>query len=171
LPLKKHSEEEQEARMLAIEWTRKAISIDNQAFLRSLPRQLHLRFQVNNAPFNILLAHGSTRSNDEYIYEDHAQHDLLDMLNSSNSNVLIVGHTHLSFIRHIKDLNSTKTIINAGSAGRTKEADRLATYLMIQIDEVSIEYQFMKIHYDVQETISGIRQNEIPDFYARFLMK
>lgn len=171
LTLKKHNQEESEARIKAIEHTRRTILKENKDYLSRLPAELRLNFSLNNEPFNILLVHASPRSNDEYIYEDHDQTDLGQMFDSANADLIVGGHTHLSYIRSMNFEGKNRTVVNCGSVGRTKEGDKLACYLMISMDGGQVNYELRKIAYNIQETIAAIQQSEIPDFYADFLSK
>lgn len=184
ISLRKHNAQETEARLAAIDYTRQTISAENKAFLASLPRQLQLSFSIADQPVNFLLVHASTRAIDEYIYEDHDQNDVVTMMAEKKAGVLIMGHTHYSYIRPLSNNpNSerkgvTPIAINCGSVGRSKEADALATYLQITIageQEVftdnSITYELVKINYPIEQTIEGIYQSTIPDFYANFLKR
>lgn len=163
LPLSKHGEEEREARIKAIAHTKTTITDSNRAFLGSLPGYLRLVF----ASFTLLLVHGSPRSNDEYLYEQHDENDILDMMAAHQADVLITGHTHLSYVRRLSAPG--KMIINAGSVGRSKEADRLAAYLQLTVTPGTITPVIRKIAYPVRDTVMAIRQSPIPDFYADFL--
>ncbi|SEW39156.1 metallophosphoesterase family protein [Chitinophaga arvensicola] len=161
--LSKHSKEEQAARLIAINFTKETITPEHRAFLAELPHSIQLQF----AGFRLLLVHGSTRSNDEYIYADHDEDDLLGMLEEQRADILITGHTHLSYIRPLKAAG--KMVINTGSVGRTKEKDRLAAYLQLSIVNGEITPQIRKVSYPLEETIAGIRNSAVPDFYADFL--
>ncbi len=186
VPLRKHNFRETEARTAAVEYTRKTVTEANKAFLASLPRQLQLSFSFADTAITILLVHASTRTNNEYVYEDHDQDDLLAMMNEKNADVLIMGHTHLSYIRSLDDSDSVNgfgravppVAINSGSVGRSKEADGLATYLLITISGEqaafgpdSITYELVKVNYPVEQTVDGIHASSIPDFYADFLQR
>ncbi|WP_246230232.1 metallophosphoesterase family protein [Mucilaginibacter humi] len=46
------------------------VSDDNRSYLSQLPAHITLEYQLNNDHLNIVLAHGSTRSIDEYVLED-----------------------------------------------------------------------------------------------------
>ncbi|GAB4037116.1 metallophosphoesterase family protein [Spirosoma jeollabukense] len=184
IPLKKHNAQETEARFTAIDYTRQAISAENKAFLASLPRQLQVSFSVAGQPVNMLLVHASTRAINEYIYEDHDPNDVLTMMAEKKADVLIMGHTHYSYIRPIFDNTNTSrngvtpTAINCGSVGRSKEADVLATYLVITIageqevfNDDSITYELIKVSYPIEQTIEKIYNSAIPNFYADFLKR
>ena len=163
LPMGKHTKEEQEARYIAINYTKETITPDHKAFLADLPRSVRLEFPA----FNLLLVHGSTRSNDEYLYEQHAEEDLLSMLGEYRADILITGHTHLSYIRQLEAAG--KMVINTGSVGRSKEQDRQAAYLQLIIEGEKITPVIRKVAYPIAETIAAIRNSPIPDFYADFL--
>ena len=79
IPLEKHTEEERAARVGAIEYTRRTISADNREYLSGLPRAMRISYGAGNNAKNILLVHASTRSIDEYIYEDHQESDVIRM--------------------------------------------------------------------------------------------
>ena len=163
LPLAKHTKVEQEARLTAINYTKDTITQDNKAFLTDLPRFIRLSFPA----VTLLLVHGSTKSNDEYLYEHHAAQDILSMLADHQADVLITGHTHISYIRPLAPAG--KIVINTGAVGRSKEKDRLAAYLQLTIAGDTFTPVIRKVAYPVADTIAGIRNSPIPDFYADFL--
>lgn len=175
VPLAKHGPLETQCRMAAIDYTRKAITKENKAFLANLPRQMQLTFGFPDRDIRLLLVHASTRSIEEYIYAEHESEDVASMMTGANADVLVMGHTHQSYIRTIPG-PTLKTAINCGSVGRSKEADRLATYLLITISDPktafgpdSMQFELIKVNYEIEETIKAIRQSPIPDFYADFL--
>lgn len=170
IPLPKHGPEEQDARDTAINFTKATITPDNRHFLSCLPDSLRIEFPH----LSLLLTHGSTRSNDEYIYEDHPEEDIVNMLTAANADVLFTGHTHFSYIRSVD--SGARRIINAGAVGRTREEKGKAVYLQLEIknrnattlDEL-LDVRICKIDYEVERTLEAIRRSPIPDFYARFL--
>ncbi|NLR63102.1 metallophosphoesterase family protein [Chitinophaga varians] len=169
-PLAKHGPEERAARLTAIEFTRNTITADNKQFLRTLPSLLRLHF----GRYRILLAHGTPDSNETYLYADHPEAALQEMMDNAGADILITGHTHLSYVRTIS--NGLKTAINTGSAGRSKEPDRLASYLRLEIcnsNAPTLAEMFratiQKVEYDMELTLTGIRNSPVPDFYADFL--
>ena len=172
--LSKHSKEEQEARLNTINHTKSTLTDANKAFLAGLPATIRLAF----GGLSILLVHGSAESNEEYIYEQHEEASIVKMMNDEEVDVMISGHTHLSFVRFLPGDGPVKNklLINAGSVGRSKEGDGKACYLQLNIQEPpegkgleGIIPVIRKISYPIRETIEGIRDSEVPDFYARFL--
>ncbi|WP_177733341.1 metallophosphoesterase family protein [Flavobacterium inviolabile] len=172
IPLSKHSEAETMARIQAIDYTRKTITPENKLFLGKLPRKIRLTYTQQGVEKDILLVHGSTRSNEEYIYENHSEADLYEMMQQEKAAVLIMGHTHLSYIRKIQLENGQpeKLVLNCGSVGRSKEGESQATYLLLHIDEQTTTAELVKLAYPVEETAEGIMASDIPEFYANYLL-
>jgi len=169
-PLQKHSLEEQKARLKTITHTKNTITDTNREFLSKLPESIRLKYQDNC----ILLVHGSPNNNDEYIYENCDENLLNNLFEQMNANVIVTGHTHLSYIRKVKtdEKGQNNLFINAGSVGRSKEINGgKAVYLWLTIDDQQNKVHpiLRKINYNINETISGIRNSDIPDFYADFL--
>ena len=162
--LSKHGEEESMARVIAINHSKHTITRSNKTYLGSLPFSLKLNFKVGIKHWNILLVHAHPASNDQYIFEDEDQDSLLDLMKKELIDCLIMGHTHYSYIRHIHD----KWAINAGSAGRSKEFNRLASYVILEISEDGIRPEIIQIAFDKRSVIQAITSSKIPDFYAEF---
>lgn len=174
--LDKHSLSEQQARLEAINYTKQTITEANKAFLSTLPATLKIEFDG----LSILLVHGSLDSNEEYIYEDAEEDRISEMFRKAEVDAIISGHTHLSFIRYLPESahQRTKVLINAGSVGRSKEKGAKACYLQLEIlnatEAVGIDRLkpvIREIDYPIRETIIGIRNSPVPDFYADFLEK
>jgi putative phosphoesterase len=168
LPLEKHTEEERAARVHAIEYTRRTISANNREYLSGLPRAMRISCGTGSHSKKILLVHATAHSIDEYIYEDHPKTHLIKMLRKNNADVIIMGHTHLPYIRTFP---GDKLALNTGSVGRSKEDRISAVYLMLTIAGSRIRPEIVRVAYPVEETIEGILESAIPDFYADFLVE
>lgn len=169
VPLTKHSEKETLARMAAINFTKNNIKDDCKTYLAGLPTQLKITFKLKGKPFSILLVHGSTRSNEEYIYEDHDLKDICGMLDQEQADIIVMGHTHESYIRTVSAEVDHQMVINCGSVGRSKEGKPLACYLLIAINEDGVQAELVKLTYPLEKVVKAIQESGIPDFYARFL--
>jgi putative phosphoesterase len=165
LPQAKHSPEEQAARVIAIEWTRQAISAESKSYLKSLPTSLCLSFPAQSEPLRILLTHATPRSIDEYMYEDHPETDLRRMLDEENVGVMIVGHTHMPYIRNI----GNRLVLNVGSVGRGKGRSAMAMYATITVENGDLIPEIVHVPYPLNLTVDAIRDSGIPNFYADFL--
>ncbi|MDR6461374.1 putative phosphodiesterase [Chryseobacterium vietnamense] len=166
VPLSKHSEEETNARFIAIDHSKKHITEENKKFLSELPFHLKLNYKVGEKHWNIQLVHSSLSSNEAYLYESEKDEIFTDMLKDSQSNVIVMGHTHLSFK---KQFENKTWAINCGSVGRSKEENRLASYVIFTLDEEKITPEIIQIPYPIDETARQIKESGIPDYYASFL--
>jgi len=173
IPISNHPANETEARDTAITYSKQTVTAENKAYLRSLPKTIRLTFTISGKPTDVLLVHGSTRSNAEYIYEGHDLGDIQGMLRDEKADVLIMGHTHRSYIKYVDATEDTPAglVINAGSVGRSREGSPLASYLILHIDEERILPEIVKLPYPVDEVIAAIEASPIPNFYADFLKR
>ncbi|RBQ11375.1 metallophosphoesterase family protein [Pedobacter miscanthi] len=163
IPLAHHDEEETFQRNLAINFSKKTITAAHKTWLTQRPYQLMLSFKTDYGIKNIWLVHASPRSNDEYIYESHSGEDLIKMLPNQSVDALVMGHTHISYIKHHKNI----LLVNCGSVGRSKENHRQATYCILNIAN-DVQAEIVKLEYDIETLTKAINESEIPDFYADF---
>lgn len=166
IPLSKHSPEETEARFIAIAHSKKHITVKNKMFLSELPFHLKLNYKIGQRHWNIQLVHSSLDSNDTYLYESEDDEVFLNMLEDSNTDLIVMGHTHLSFK---KQFENKKWVVNCGSVGRSKEENRLASYLVLTLNEDEIIPEIVQLSYPLEETACQIEESGIPDYYASFL--
>ncbi|MGL6128216.1 metallophosphoesterase family protein [Chryseobacterium artocarpi] len=165
-PLSKHSEEETKARFIAIDHSKKHIKAENKIFLRELPFHLKLNYKVGNKHWNIQLVHSSLETNDTYLYETESNEVFMKQLEESKSDLIVMGHTHLSFK---KQFENKKWAVNCGSVGRSKEENRLASYLILTLTEERIIPEIIQLSYPIEEVVQKIQDSDIPDYYASFL--
>lgn len=163
-----HPEAETAARIAAINYSKKSITQDNKEWLKSLPYEMELTFKtdLSGKKIRIMLVHGSLKDNKEYIYENNPNQHIIDELNKRSVNMLVMGHTHLSYIKKIDNL----MLVNAGSVGRNKEYDRKAVYTVVSFGDNELKAEIIKVDYDIQSVVRDIYNSEIPDFYADFLL-
>lgn len=166
IPLSKHSEEETEARFIAIDHSKKHITEQNKKFLAELPFHLKLNYKTGKKHWNIQLVHSSLESNDTYLYESENDEIFTSMLKNADADLIVMGHTHLSFK---KQFENNSWVVNCGSVGRSKEENRLASYLVLTLDEERITPEIVQLSYPIEETARQIRESGIPDYYAAFL--
>nr|WP_315031473.1 metallophosphoesterase [uncultured Chryseobacterium sp.] len=166
IPLSKHSEEETKARFIAIDHSKKHITEENKQFLSELPFHVKLNYKVGENHWSIQLVHSSLSSNDTYLYESENDEVFTNMLKESQSDIVVMGHTHLSFKKQFDNANWA---VNCGSVGRSKEENRLASYLILTLEEKQISPEIVQIPYPLEETARKIEESGIPNYYAAFL--
>ncbi|WP_462265649.1 metallophosphoesterase family protein [Mucilaginibacter sp.] len=138
------------------------VSAENRGYLNTLPAYIKLEYPN----LNIALAHGSTRSINEYVLEDTDKSYVVDMMVEAKADVLCVGHSHLPYHRIISD----KHIINIGSVGKPKDGDPNGCYALLMIED-SIQVEFIRFAYDIEKAVTAILQSPLPDELADRLRK
>lgn len=165
IPLSKHSEEETAARFLAIDHSKKYITKENKTFLSELPFHLKINYKIGEKHWNIQLVHSNLESNDTYLYESENDEIFQNMLSESQSDVIMMGHTHMSFKKYFNG----KWAINSGSVGRSREENRLASYVILTLDEEKIIPEIIQLDYPLEKVAQEIEKSGIPNYYASFL--
>lgn len=146
----------------SIAWTNAHTTDENKSFLRSLLPQIPL--QLGN--LKILLAHGSPRRINEYLYADRPDSSLERILDGVNADVLVVGHTHKPYHRV---LPSGRQVINEGSVGKPKDGDPRAAYVILEAKGRDLHVEFVRVPYDVEQAATAIEATEMPHEYAVML--
>ncbi|WP_116787866.1 metallophosphoesterase family protein [Flavobacterium psychrotrophum] len=153
------------------------VSEQNRLFLATLPAHLRLEYQLNNDHLTIVMAHGSTRSVNEYVLEDLEESYVLDMMKEAKADILCVGHSHKPYHRIIKDGDNFRHIINTGSVGKPKDGNRKACYVLLTLYEDSssmhpdtVRVEFIRIPYDIDKAVNGIKGSPLPDDLAERLL-
>ncbi len=130
------------------EWTYKELTKENIQYLKNLP--LTLNITIDN--LNILLTHGSPNNIKEYLYEE--EENTLEYLLQLKEDILIVGHTHIPYIKTFKD----KTIINTGSLGKPKHGSPKGTYGLIVTGGLKHDFKIVDVEYDIDKLSSRLRE-------------
>jgi len=143
----------------AIEWTRKRLRMENMKYLSSLPYSS--TFVANRV--TLKACHGSPRDPlNEYVYPGIPDFILKSLLEMAETDVLLLGHTHVAFDARI----DTKLLINPGGVGQPRDGDPRASYAIIEIVDDSISYVIKRVEYNIDSAASKIRQNSLPSFLA-----
>ncbi len=157
------------------------IGEENREYLKALPAHIRLEYQLNEESLNILLVHGSPRSNDEYLLVDTDDHYLKRLLFETGTDILFCGHSHKPYHRileHASEKPGFAHIINTGSVGKPKDGDPRGGYVLLSLDEdsrlsiqESIRVEFVRFEYDVEKAAKAIEDSPLPDEFADRLRK
>jgi len=107
------------------------VSAQNREYLGTLPAHIKLEYKLNEEALNVVLAHGSTRSIDEYVLENTDESDVLEMMAAAGAEILCVGHSHKPYHRVITTEKGDRHVINIGSVGKPKDGDPDACYVIL----------------------------------------
>jgi predicted phosphodiesterase len=95
---------------LADKWVADQLEDRHRAFLGNLPETIELEIDGLG---RTLFCHGSPRSDEEMILKTTPEEWLHDMLQDVDADVVVCGHTHMQFDRHV----GRWRVVNAGSVG------------------------------------------------------
>lgn len=132
-------------------FTNYVISHDNRRYLKNLPEYIKL----NCSGFKMVVVHGSTRSIDEYLYED--KEILLRQSKNIDDDIVICGHTHIPYHLSV----DSKHFINAGSVGKPKHGSSQAAYVIVNIEEGKVISEIIKVNYDIESMVKAIEENNM----------
>lgn len=186
-----YREEEARARgSISVAYTNAVVGDAERRYLRTLPTQLRLTFELDNdpAPFwqqqlplSLLMVHGSPRRINEFLFEDRGECSLGLVLERASADILCFGHTHKPFYQMLNTAPEGhppywRHAINTGSVGRPREGDPRACYVLLTIGETArrgsregIGVEFVRVPYDVERAARAIEQSALPHAYANQL--
>jgi predicted phosphodiesterase len=160
---------QEELSHLSYEWTRAHVSADTKRFLGSLPFRIDVRpLGGHVAGRRLILLHGNPVLNTVYWTEDRSDRFCLQMAESASGkpgDVIAFGHTHKPWHRKVEGIH----FVNTGSVGRPKDGDPRAGYAVVTLDGDRAAVEFVRVAYDVERAMEGVRASELPDDFAEFL--
>jgi putative phosphoesterase len=131
-------------------WAAAQVSQDQRDFLASFEPTVSVSIpEFGSARF----CHGSPRSDSEIITSLTSAQRMAPMLEGVPEDVVVCGHTHRQFDRHI----AGKRVLNAGSVGMPYEGDAAAFWLLIG-DRVEMR----RTDYDVSSALAQFRVSRYP---------
>ena len=152
-------------------WTRKTLSGENVAYLRSL-----IPGPISSHEFS--LVHGSPRVEDEYLLQSP---EAISSFSYIENPITFFGHTHrqggfqmragrvtvISPIDHPRSLQLERDngyLINPGSTGQPRDGNAEAAYALFTPQRS--EVRFKRVPYDIAITQSKIRHAGLPELLA-----
>lgn len=165
---------------VSISYTNSIVNNEERNYLRTLPAHIKLEFKFNDAPFNVLLVHGSPRKINEYLFEDRDEKSMLRIMEQSDADVLCFGHTHKPYHRvlnsGVEGAAHYRHAINIGSVGKPKDGDPRGGYVVLTLsestsvqDKNSVACEFIRFEYDVEQAAKAVEDNPLPNAYAESL--
>jgi putative phosphoesterase len=147
---------------LSLMWSRKHVTEENKAFLRSLLP--NIRFEVEGK--RVLLVHGSPRRINEYVYADRLPASLARIAAAADSDVLVFGHTHLPYTKDVEGV----LFVNDGSVGKPKDGDPRAAYAVLEVG-AQVQARIVRVPYDVEAAAAAVRASGLPAHFADLLQR
>ncbi|WP_434798356.1 metallophosphoesterase family protein [Terrisporobacter vanillatitrophus] len=145
---------------MSMHFTGQETTPENKEYLRNLPKEA--TFTFNNK--TIRFVHGSTRIINEYLKENSKEAE--EVMGELVEDILVCGHTHIPYAKYYGD----KLLVNAGSVGKPKTNKPDANYVIIDIQDSSVEVEIIEVPYDFEKIAKEIEENEIlPNDFARLI--
>lgn len=160
---------QEELSHLSYEWTRHHCSARTKSLLGGLPFRMDLRPNGGHLPGpTVMLVHGAPTLNTLYWTEDRPDSfcsKMASMAGARPGDVICFGHTHRPWHREVEGIH----FVNTGSVGRPKDGDWRAGYVLLDIGEGDPNVDFVRVEYDLDRAIAGIRQSDLPDDFGDYL--
>ena len=106
--------------------------------------------------------HGSPADHDEFLFADTPDYRFHELAGIANCQIVVTGHSHTPYHKNLSKVH----FINPGSVGRMFDGDPRASCAALTITADSIAVQHFRIAYQINEVISKIRKNQLPEIYA-----
>jgi predicted phosphodiesterase len=166
---KAESDRAEELSHESYEWTREHVSVETKRFLGELPFSVDIRPRGGHTSRpQITLVHGTPTLNTLYWTEDRPDSfckKMADAAGLKQGDLIAFGHTHKPWTREVEGVQ----FVNTGSVGKPKDGDPRAGYVLIEAAEVGFSVEFVRVEYDLERAMEGIRNSELPDEFAEQL--
>ncbi len=160
---------QEELSHLSYQWTLRHVTRETKALLSALPFRLDVRIPGGHqAGATLIMVHGTPTLNTVYWTEDRPDSFCLKMAGIAGAtvgDVLAFGHTHKPWHREIGGVH----FVNTGSVGRPKDGDWRAGYVLMRFEGDAVRPEFVRVEYDIERSMQGIRQSDLPDDLADYL--
>ena len=161
---------QEELSHLSYAWTRAHVTRETKRYLASLPFRLDVRpLGGHVAGPTVILVHGNPVRNTVYWTEDRPDRfctQMAGIAGAAAGDVVAFGHTHKPWFRSVEGVH----FVNTGSVGRPKDGDWRAGYVLLQMKEDAPRVDFVRVEYDVERAVTAIRESELPDDFAEYLL-
>ncbi len=165
------SPEQEALAHISYEYTRRTVTEDTRRALAALPFSLDLRPLGGhaNGP-RLVLVHGTPTLNTVYWTADRSDdfcRKMAAVVGLQAGDVMACGHTHKPWHRVVDGVH----FINTGSVGRPKDGDWRAGYVRCTLGNGEPQVEFVRVLYDIDATIDGVRRAGLPEAFAQFLRR
>ena len=147
----------------AVHITHRLLRGENRECLASLPESLE--FALGGC--RVAVYHGSPRDPlNEYIYPHTADLVLGSFLQQTRSDLLVLGHTHIPFIRRL----GGRLVVNPGSVGQPRDRNPKASYMILETSGEGLEeVGIMRLEYPIESVARKMIQEGFPRILAQRL--
>lgn len=160
------SEERRQKLNLGREWSLSKLSEEDRTFIRSFQPTITIPLAQGSRLFCF---HGSPTSFDQFILPSTPEDEFQEIFRSFAGAVCAGGHTHLQFMRRLRD--SQNFFFNPGSvgvaynheqAGDSGYLDPWAEYAILTVDSMMLSLEFRRIPLDLNKLAEIYRHSDKP---------
>lgn len=148
---------------LSYDYTLRSTSETNRRFLRTLPVEIRLSVEGRR----ILLAHGSPRRTNEFLWESTSSDAFLEyLLREYDCEILVVTHTGLPWMRK---LGGDRWVINCGALGRpANDGTPRVWYAVLSLEtDQPAQVELVPLAYDHHRLADEMRAENLPPEFIK----
>jgi predicted phosphodiesterase len=143
-----------------LEHAKRALSDDQLAWLRSLPRAT----RFGGGDFLLVHSHPDPAREDAYVYPREFETlapaiEAVEAADDGDGGPLtgaVLGHTHVQGAEWVDD----RLVINPGSVGQPRDGDPDAAYAVLETTEPAVDLR--RVSYDVDQVIEAVDRAGLP---------
>lgn len=163
------SPRQEELAHVSYEYTRSAVTVETKRALAALPFSLDVRPLGGHAAGpRLVIVHGTPTLNTVYWTEDRSDdfcRKMAAFVALKAGDVIAFGHTHKPWHRVVDGIH----FVNTGSVGRPKDGNWRAAYVLLALGQGEPRVEIVRVDYDVEATIAGVRAAGLPEDFVEFL--
>lgn len=139
--------------------TKEKLNNDQISWLKNLPTQINVKID----DVTITLAHGSIRSDEEYIYPTQSVDKLSKQM--SDSDFTVLGNTHYPFFWH----NDNRWLINPGSVGQPRDQSALSSFIYLDLTNKTLMPR--KVSFSIEKLKKEIKKYDPNNKYLTSVLR
>lgn len=111
----------------------------------------------------LALYHGSPAHHHEFLFATTPDSRFRELATIAGGQIVVTGHSHTPYHKKVSQVH----FINPGSVGRMFDGDPRASCAVLTLSPTGIEVQHHRIAYEIEDVISQLRKDRLPDIYDR----
>ncbi|MFB6264317.1 MAG: metallophosphoesterase [Bradymonadaceae bacterium] len=150
---------------ISYEYTFENTSEENKDWLRELPDEFRRRWNGRR----VLMAHGSPRKMNEFLWESTSPDPFLErLLDEHDADVLFVTHTGIGWKR---ELPSGRRVVNVGAIGRPPNDGRTSVeYALVDRSDGELDVELRRVEYAHEKLAEEMRAEELPEEFVETIL-
>jgi len=146
--------------LVSYRYTLRHTSAENRRWLGALPLGRRLKL----GPYQVLMAHGSPRQINEFLWESTTPNGLLRrMLREHETDVLLCTHTGIKWHRPLPD---DQHVVNVGVIGRPENDGTPRVWYTLLTAGPALQVEFVPVHYDHEALAAQMDAEGLPPEFA-----